>query len=445
MPPLTSRTRWQEPGAIERAADEFREYARPVDGPTDLEDLLTYLGDRRVVLLGEASHGTSEFYRWRAHLTARLIADHDFDFVAVEGDWPSCQTVNRFVKGRPDGPETVRAAVDAFSRWPTWMWANWEAVEFFEWLRLHNREFEDDDVGFYGLDVYSLYESMEAVVDYLEDVDPDAAEHAREAYRCFEPYWDDAREYGRSTRLAPESCEDEVVEVLTDLREERLHDGEADHPDERFSAEQNALVAKNAESYYRSLAGSGNSWNVRDSHMTDTLERLLEHHGDDANAVVWAHNTHVGDARATDMERRGRHNIGQLVRERNPAEDVAAVGFSTHRGEVVAADEWGRKLETMPVPEAQEGSYEDVFHRAGGENRLLFTDRIDEGDALADPRGHRAIGVVYRPSLESGNYVPTDLRERYDAVLHVEETDALHPVDVHPEREKVPDLYPMGL
>ncbi|MFB6221842.1 MAG: erythromycin esterase family protein [Halolamina sp.] len=443
MPPITNRAAWEEPGGIEHAAEEVREYARPVDGPADLDDLVDYLADRQFVLLGEASHGTSEFYRWRAQLSARLIEDHGFDFVAVEGDWPSCYTVNRFVKGLSGGPETVREALDPFARWPTWMWANWEAVEFFEWLELHNRTFEDDAVGFYGLDVYSLFESMDAVVDYLDETDPEAAEHVRAAYRCFEPYGEDAREYGRSTRLVPKSCEDEVVDVLTRLRERApTYDGES--RDEAFNAEQNAHVVKNAEEYYRSLAGSGNSWNVRDRHMTNTLDRLVEHHGGDAKAIVWAHNTHVGDARATDMERRGRLNIGQLVRERNPAEDVAVVGFGSHHGSVIAADEWGAEMESMVVPEAEQGSYEHVFHRAGDENRLLFTDRIDDRDALAEPRGNRAIGVVYHPALESGNYVPTNLRERYDAFVHIDETAALHPLELHPDREKVPELYPLG-
>lgn len=444
MPPLSSRLAWREPGGTERAAEEFRAYSRPVDGPGDLDDLVDSLADRQFVLLGEASHGTSEFYRWRARLSARLIAEHDFDFVAVEGDWPSCYTLNRFVKDAPNAPETVREAVASFSRWPTWMWANWEMVEFFEWLKLHNQEFEaGEQAGFYGLDVYSLFESMDAVVDYLEDVDPDAAEHARDAYQCFEPYWGDARQYGRSTRLVPESCEDDVVDILTELRENAPVDAD-ESEDAHFAAEQNALVAKNAEAYYRSLAGSGNSWNVRDTHMADTLDRLVDHHGEDAKAIVWAHNTHVGDARATDMPERGRHNIGQLVRERHAPEDAAVVGFSSHRGSVVAADEWGAEMTEMDVPAAKEGSYEDVFHRAGGEDRLLFTDRITDDDALAEPRGHRAIGVVYRPSIESGNYVPTDLRERYDAIIHVDETRALHPLDIHPDREKVPELYPLG-
>ncbi|GAB6878007.1 hypothetical protein JCM17823_02810 [Halorubrum gandharaense] len=462
--PLRDRQDWSEPPATERATADVRAQSRIVDGPDDLDDLVARLADDRVVMLGEASHGTSEFYRWRARITAELIRDHGFDFVAVEGDWPSCFAINRFVKGLPEAPETVEAAVDAFDRWPTWMWANWETVAFFEWLRLHNETRSPDErVGFFGLDVYGLFESMHEVVDYLSDVDPEAAEHARGAYRCFEPYGEDAQEYARETRMVPESCKEEVVDVLLAMQERRREAAEAAgddadrHPDERFGAEQNALVARNAEAYYRNLASRTDSWNVRDEHMAETLDRLLDHHAEDGagaergdgmdqpKAVVWAHNTHVGDARATDMAERGRLNVGQLVREAYGRENTSAVGFGSHRGRVVAADAWGEVPGRKEVPHAKAGSYEDVFHRAGGEDRLLFTDEVDPETALAEPRGHRAIGVVYRPALESGNYVPTDLRERYDAYLHVEETTALHSLERHPSRERVPELYPFGL
>ncbi|MFQ3318774.1 MAG: erythromycin esterase [Natronomonas sp.] len=440
---IGNRGTWSEPAGVGQVADELRAYGRPLDGPHDLDDLIERLSDAEVVLLGEASHGTSEFYRWRASISAELIRDHDFSFVAVEGDWPSCFAGNRFVRDLPEAPETVTEAVDAFDRWPTWMWANWEAVEFFEWLALHNEGVPDAArTGFYGLDVYSLHESMAAVVDYLEDVDPDAAEHARRAYRCFEPYGEDGQEYAQAIRMVPEDCEEDVVSVLTDMQKRRAAVAGGETVEGSFDAEQNALVAKNAESYYRALASSENSWNVRDRHMAETLDRLREFH-DGGKAIVWAHNTHVGDARATDMPRRGRLNLGELVREEY--DDVEVVGFGTHRGDVIAADEWGDTPREMRVPEAQDGSYEDAFNAADAEDRLLFTDRIEDGDALAEPRGNRAIGVVYRPALESGNYVPTDLKERYDALIHIDETEALHALDTHPERERVPELYPYGV
>lgn len=429
----------------ETAIEELQSVTRELNDPTALTSLVDHLGDSQVVLIGEASHGTSEYYRWRSWLSAQLIQKHDFSFVAVEGDWTDCYEVNRYVKGLAD-EETGRGVLSAFERWPTWMWANWEVLDFVDWLASYDEGRDSGEMaGFYGLDVYSLFESMRALIDALEDIDPDAAADARDAYRCFEPYGEDAKEYAREVRLTPESCEDAVVDVLTKLTEDDLDHGD-DHRDQRFNAEQNALVAKNAEEYYRAMVGGGaDSWNIRDRHMAETLNRLLEHHGGDAKGIVWAHNTHVGDARATDMERRGRLNIGQLVREKSDFGDVALVGFGSHRGSVIAGEQWDAPMERMTVPSAQRGSYEDIFHRAGERNRLLVMDELDGSSALEEERGHRAIGVVYNPNRESGNYVPTVLPERYDAFIHLDETEALHPLSMHTDREAVPELYPWGL
>ncbi|AZH25631.1 erythromycin esterase family protein [Haloplanus aerogenes] len=441
---LQDRTSWTEPGDIDAAVADVRSTTHGLEQPSDLDRLVEQFGDRTYVLLGEASHGTSEYYRWRARLTARLVQEKDFSFVAVEGDWTNCYEVNRYVKGLSVSPETIRDALEAFERWPTWMWANWEALEFLDWLELHNQRLpEDDRIGFYGLDVYSLFESMDAVVDYLEDVDPDAAAEARAAYRCFEPYGEDAQEYARALRMVPETCEDEVVEMLTRLREQVAA---YDHSrDDYFNAEQNALVAKNAEQYYREMVrGEVDSWNIRDRHMVETLERLQKHHGSDSKGIVWAHNTHIGDARATDMEARGRLNVGQLVREHEGRADVALIGMGSHQGTVIAADSWGARLEEMTVPPAQEGSYEHVFEQAGGGDCFLVTGELPDDSPLTRPRGHRAIGVVYHPAHEAGNYVPTVLPERYDAFMYFDETSALHPLDVHADVEAIPDLYPWG-
>lgn len=337
---------------VEAAITEVRSVTRELDSPSDLTALVERLSDTQYVLLGEASHGTSEYYRWRSWLSAQLIQKHDFSFVAVEGDWTDCYEVNRYVKGLDD-EMTAREVLSAFERWPTWMWANWEVLEFLEWLASHNEGRTDGEmVGFYGLDVYSLFKSMRALIEYLDDIDPDAAADARAAYRCFEPYRKDAREYARAVRLAPESCEDEVVEVLAEFIEDGP-DYTDNHPDERFSAEQNALIAKNAEEYYRAMIGGGtDSWNIRDRHMTETLERLMEHHGSDARGIIWAHNTHIGDARATDMKRRGRHNIEQLVREQAETDNVMLIGYGSHRGSVIAGEEWEASMEQMTVPPA---------------------------------------------------------------------------------------------
>ncbi len=426
-------------------AERVRDVAHPLRGSEDLDPLLDRIGDARCVLLGEASHGTHEYYAWRARISERLIREKGFSFIAVEGDWPDCYEVNRYVKGYPDSGKSAREALEVFDRWPTWMWANEEVVGLAEWLRRHNEGLpQDARVGLYGLDVYSLRESLEAVIEYLERVDPDAVGSARRAYKCFEPYGQDPQEYARATVFVPTSCEEEVVGMLSKLRG-RLPRYQ-DDPEVRFDAEQNALVARGAEAYYRAMVrGGAASWNVRDRHMAETLNRLMRLHGPNAKAVVWEHNTHIGDARFTDMARHGMVNVGQLVRERRGEEDVVLVGFGSHRGSVIAGARWGAPMERMPVPPAREGSWEDVLHRAGEEDKLLVFSDAGEG-GLLEPRGHRAIGVVYDPAHDHyGNYVPTVLPRRYDAFVYVDETRALHPLRLRLREDgEPPETYPSG-
>jgi len=437
--------------AVGGLARAVREVAVPLAGPGDLGALITFIGDARFVLLGEASHGTSEFYTWRAELSKRLIREKGFAFIAVEGDWPDCYRVNRFVKAYPDSGRDAVEVLHAFERWPTWMWANREVVELVTWVRQYNQGIAPDRrVGFYGLDVYSLYESMAEVVRYLERVDPEAARQARRAYACFEPYAEDAIEYARATALVPTTCEDEAVGMLRALRA-GAPEYTADGPEAFFNAEQNAIIARDAELYYRTMIRGGpTSWNVRDHHMNDTLERLITFHGNRAKAIVWEHNTHIGDARFTDMAQAGMVNVGQLVRQGHERDGVVLVGFGTHRGTVIAAGEWGLPMRRLPVPEARSGSYEDVLHHAGlARCALLFDDDFDRSAAaaLAEPRGHRAIGVVYDPHRERwGNYVPTVLPRRYDAFIYLDETRALDPLHVveHADGE-VPETYPSGM
>jgi erythromycin esterase len=429
-----------------KLADVIQEWESPLREPGDLDPLLKRIGDARCVLLGEASHGTSEYYTWRAAISERLIREKGFSFIAVEGDWPDCYELNRYAKVYPDSGKTAREVLGAFDRWPTWMWANEEILEFTERLRQYNCGLpEEDRVGFYGLDVYSLWESMGAVIEYLERVDPEAVDAARRAYKCFEPYGEDVREYARATAFVPTSCEDEVVEMLADLRN-RLPEYR-DDPESRFSAEQNALVVRDAERYYRAMVrGGSSSWNVRDRHMVETLERLMRHHGPKAKAIVWEHNTHIGDARYTDMADVGMVNVGQLVREQRGEEDVVLVGFGSHRGNVIAGAEWGTPMESMPVPPAREGSWEDVLHRAGEEDKLLVFAEAEDEDTLLEPRAHRAIGVVYDPAHERyGNYVPTVLPRRYDAFVYVDESRALHPLAMQPRDDgEPPETFPSG-
>lgn len=422
----------------------IRAAARPLEAPEDLDGLLDRIADARYVLLGEASHGTAEYYRWRAVITRRLIAERSFGLVAVEGDWPDCWRLNRWVKGAPDAPAgTPREVLRGFERWPTWMWANEEVADFLGWLQDHNATLpQGRRVGFYGLDVYSLWESMEAVMAYLRQHDPSALDAAGRAWRCFEPFAEDPQEYAWATRLVPESCEDEVVGLLCELRRRPAQAGDAEA---RFAAQQNALVAVDAERYYRAMVHSDSrSWNIRDVHMADTLDRLVAHHGDATKAVVWAHNTHVGDARATDMAAAGMVNLGQLVRERHAADGVVLVGFAGFRGSVIAGSFWGAPAERMPVPPAGPGSVEDVLHRALGRPSVLVFPP-DGGAWLRASRPHRAIGVVYNPEFERrGNYVPTVLGRRYDALLSFDTTEALHPLQPAAARTGEPQAWPSG-
>lgn len=433
-------------GKPEELAELVAETRLPLQDRGDLDPLMDRIGDAHYVLLGEASHGTSEYYTWRSQITKRLIREKQFSFVAVEGDWPDCFRANRFVKGQPESGESARDILHAFDRWPTWMWANWEVVALLEWLRAYNRDRAPDErVGFYGLDVYSLWDSLHAVMEYVRD-DGDALKAARAALRCFEPFGEDAITYGRATTMLPTSCHSEVSELLAELRRTtpRFSD---DGAEGHFDAEQNALIVRNAEEYYRTMMrADGESWNVRDRHMVETLERLMRFHKAPAKAIVWEHNTHVGDARATDMNASGMINVGELVRRGHGRDDVAIVGFGSHRGTVIAGDSWGAPMRRIRVPPARPGSWEDVFHRIGGDQLYIFDDRWNERIVL-EPRGHRAIGVVYHPEREKfGNYVPTMLPRRYDAFVFVDESNALHPLHMEPHAaHDPPETYPWGV
>lgn len=439
-----------EPPVSRELLSDVRSLSKPLRTPCDLDPLLERIGDARVVLLGEASHGTREFYTWRTAITRRLIEGKGFNFIAVEGDWPDCYRVNRFVKGYPGSAPAAAQALETFRRWPTWMWANREVLNLVTWMQWFNEGRPlDEKIGFYGLDVYSLWDSLRAVMRYLrERNDAEGLTAARRAIRCFERCGGEGQDYARATALVAETCREEVIGLLRELRR-RMPDGAGDGRDAFFVAEQNALVVKNAEAYYRSMMlGGGTSWNIRDRHMAETLERLLAFTAPGARAVVWEHNTHIGDARFTDMAEDGEVNVGQLARERYGEEHVALVGFSTWSGTVIAGREWGEPWETMRVPAGRENSWEDVLHRAGAEDKLLLLPS-NASPRLMERRGHRAIGVVYRPEYERyGNYVPTVLPRRYDALLHIDESTAVTPLfsavtDFEADVE-VPETFPVG-
>jgi erythromycin esterase len=430
-----------------RATSRLAELSHPLRDDRDLDVLIDEVGDARYVLLGEASHGTSEYYTWRSRITRGLIEERGFSFVAVEGDWPDCYRVNRYVKGYSDCGSSAREVLHAFERWPTWMWANEEVVELTEYLRDHNSTVPGERrVGFYGLDVYSLWDSIAAVQRYLQRVDPEAARRARRAYGCFDPYEHDVQEYAMATALVPTTCEPEVIDILSELRRNAASYRE-DGREAFFNAEQNALTVRNAELYYRTMVRGGPaSWNIRDTHMVETLERLMEHHGPGAKAIVWEHNTHIGDARATDMARAGMVNVGQLVRQRHDSEGVMLVGFGSYEGSVIAAAEWGAPMARLPVPPARSGSWEALLHEVAPEDRLIVFGGEEPGEML-EPRGHRAIGVVYEPARERyGNYVPTVLPFRYDAFLFLDRTRALRPLHLQPRDDgEPPETFPSGM
>ena len=426
----------------------INQWSYPLRSKADLQPLFDRIGEVPIVMLGEASHGTHEYYTWRSYITRKLIEEKGFQFIAVEGDWPDCYRLNRYIKGYDTENKSAFKVLHAFNRWPTWMWANWEIMALADWLKAHNQGLaRNQKVGFFGLDVYSLWESMASIMEYLQNTDPEALKIAQEAFRCFEPYREDeGRAYARALQFVPEICEPEVVGLLKEIRRKLpIYDSDYENV---FSTEQNALIAVNAEKYYHAmLHGGSHSWNIRDRHMSDTLERLLQFHGREAKAIVWAHNTHVGDARATDMVDEGMYNIGELARSQYGEKNVVLVGFGSNQGTVMAGKSWGARMQKTELPKAITGSWENLLHQAGGENKVLVMDDFIKSDMLMEHHlGHRAVGVVYQPKYEAyGNYVPTLLPLRYDAFIYLDTTQALHPLHLEPDGSQMPETYPFGV
>jgi erythromycin esterase-like protein len=442
------------------AAHAVATAAHPLLGtPADFDPLLELVGNARVVLLGEASHGTHDFYRVRAEITKRLIRERGFRAVAVEADWPDAYRVNRYVRGRPGDADAVEALA-GFIRFPQWMWRNADVLDFVGWLREYNdqRVGQGDRIGFYGLDLYSLHASMAAVLEYLRVVDPQAAGRAARRYACFDHFGTDPQSYGYATTLglAP-SCEREVIGQLVELRgaaaEYARRDGRL-APDDLFFAERNAQVVATAEHYYRTMFQSNvASWNLRDRHMADTLVALgdfLDRPGERSKIVVWAHNSHQGDARATELALRGELNLGQLARERF-GPDAVLVGFTTYAGTVTAASDWDAHAERKAVRAGLPGSFEALFHDSGVPNFYLDLRAPSEAvRALSDPRLERAIGVIYRPDTERlSHYFHARLPQQFDAVFHYDHTRAVEPLERTPIWERgeieLPETYPSAL
>ena len=418
-------------------------------GSADLQPLLDRIGDARVVLLGEASHGTSEFYRMRDRISRELIEKKGFSFIAIEGDWPDAARIDHYVRHAQYPPSEWTA----FARFPVWMWRNREVLHFVNWLRERNAELAPGNrVAFHGLDLYSLYNSIRSVLHYLDNIDPATASVARQRYGCLTPWQADPATYGHATLTgAYKTCEDEVVSMLKELMQKR--NAYAEHDGERFlDVMQNARLVANAERYYRTMYyGSRASWNLRDSHMFETLRTLLDFHGPASKAIVWAHNSHIGDARATEMSLRGEHNIGHLCREAF-GNGAYAIGFGTDSGTVAAASNWDEAMEIKIVRPALPDSYERLCHQTRLPHFLLPLRSPATTDAMNDvirqltrPRLERAIGVIYRPETElQSHYFQATLPQQFDEYIWFDETKAVTPLKTE-EIEGFPETYPFGL
>jgi erythromycin esterase-like protein len=440
--------------AIGQVAQWFplRSYGDRAFPPGGLPMLLDLIGDARLVLIGEATHGTDEFYSIRAELTKALIRSKQFNLVSAEADWPDVYRVNRWVRHMSEEADAGAALAD-FVRFPRWMWRNTVVVDFVEWLRRYNaRRMASDRIGFYGLDLYSLHTSIEAVLRYLRRVDAEAAARARHRYSCFEHFGSDPQSYGYAANLGlSRSCEDDVVAQLVELRSAAAEYARQDGyiaEDEYFFAEQNARLVRNAEMYYRTMfAGQVESWNLRDTHMMETLDALMAsttRRSGYSRAVVWAHNSHLGDARATQMGEWGELNLGQLARERH-GDRVFLIGFTTHAGIVTAAREWEQPAERRRVTPSIGGSYERLFHDTHLERFVLATSAAR--DPLAEARLERAIGVIYKPETErASHYFRARIADQFDAVIHIDKTSALTPLErwSH-ENADLPETYPTGV
>lgn len=433
--------------------EEITRGAKPLINNQDLGTLVEMLKNKKIVMLGESTHGTKEFYEWRKIISQELISKHGFKFIAVEGDWPPCQKINQYIQAGQAGSElgNAREVLHSFSRWPTWMWANHEMIDFVEWLRAWNSE-QKSPVGFHGLDLYSFYESIDEVLLHLRKIDPELANDAAKHYACLGQYRHDEKAYLRSLFKDHEGCKRELTAVLVETLNRTITSKTA--KESWFDAKQNALVALNAENYYRAmLFGDEDTWNIRDNHMMETLKMLMEHYKQGAKAIIWAHNTHIGDYRATDMVSNRQVNIGGLAREIYGKESVALVGFGTSSGSVLASQAWDGPMNSINISAPVAGTLDYYFHEAVGrvgspDYYLIFNSHggREHIAALSEIRGQRAIGVVYDPLHEKhgGVYVPTSLPNRYDAFVYCDHTNALTPLEVTFEREKIPETYPHG-
>ena len=425
----------------------IQQHSQKLENENDLDDFIELAGNSSFVLLGEASHGTHEYYHWRMKITQRLIIEKGFNIIAVEGDWPDCYRINRYIKQFSDAKKNALEVLQSFNRWPTWMWANWETCAFMDWLKKHNHTaIQNRRVGFYGLDVYSFRESLIDIMNYLSKYDKNTFEIADKALTCFDSIeQEEGQSYSKTATYFTSLCEKEVNDLLHEIRENKYKYNS--DPENVMSTEQNAWITVNAELYYRHMyRGGSDAWNIRDKHMFETIERLMDFHGKQSKIIVWAHNTHIGDARATDMADDNMLNLGQLLNEKYADQGVIALGFGSYEGSVIASSHWGAKAREIKTPTAKKGSWEKILHESlSGKNGYLPLHKLKNKDVLQKPIGHRVIGVVYNPEFESyGNYVPSILPMRYDAFIFLDKTKALHPIDVKTDVHQIPETYPFG-
>lgn len=414
-----------------RLVEYFSSKAVPLASTSDLDRIIAEAGNRKLALLGESSHGTSEFYSWRAKISKRLISEKKFSFIAVEGDWASIHRLNQYVKNAPGALKSAKEVLRSFKRWPEWMWANTDIEQLAEWLRKYNMNLPDHKkVGFYGMDVYGQWEAMDDLLEFTKKYLQEHHPEIQRKVQCFAHYDRDEWMYAMSvSRKQYSSCQSGLIEVVNLLGTLRVENNAA--KDRKFfRAEQNALVVKNAEDFFRlAIADNTASWNSRANHMWLSVKRMLKLYGPDSKGIVWAHNTHVGDSDATSMHLHGRVNIGNLSRNELGRGKVFIIGFGTYTGRVCAGSKWGSAMEKMQIPPGRKDSYEDIFSRLEQENFYLLFDQDDRNNQLLNQyRGHRAIGVVYDPRNEAGNYVPTILPQRYDAFIFIRHTNPLEQV-----------------
>jgi len=422
------------PGAAsaDQNAALYRDYAAPLTKPDDLAPLLSAAQDKKLVLLGESSHGTSEFYSWRAEISRRLIEQGGFSFVAVEGDWTTLARLNRYIKHKPDAPESARAALLESDRWPRWMWANEEFADFAEWLRGYNKMRQPAHrTGLYGMDVYATWDALDQLLNWYAAHHPEKKQTVRAHYELFASHREDARSYLEALHRGADGASGPAAAL--EKTKTLWQQAEAPDRNQAFFAKQAAHVVMAGEAFYRLMNSPGPaSWNVRAGHMHETVGRLLDLYGPESKGIVWAHNTHIGDARATDMAHIGQHNIGQLARQSHGKDNVYLIGFTTYSGEVMAGRQWEAPRQVMNVPAAPADSFEAALKNIGqGDLLLQFPPPDQRPEALSRVIGHRAIGVVYNPEMDLRQYVPTIPARRYNAMIYIEETQALRPLHEH--------------